>query len=112
MTIENKILEFRMSNHAEKRMEQRGIKKRHLEVLISEFDVVQDIGDGKVAISVSHKRMKNLCSKNRAKQSKLGSIVAIISGQTLVTVLKDYKDKNNYRGGRKHRDLRRKKAGK
>lgn len=52
--------ETELTKHAAKRMQQRGIKKELVEVIMTHADIETDIGNGTIAYSISKERLKKL----------------------------------------------------
>jgi hypothetical protein len=97
---------FIHTEHSAIRMQQRGCRKFALDLVLSLYDTVQSVGDGCMAVSVSHRRARSLGEAGLPASviERLERLTVIVHerSQRIVTILK-----GRMAPGRKHARRRR-----
>ena len=85
---------YETSNHGKKRNQQRGVKERRMNLVISFADVAVSVGNSCTSLSVSNKRIKSLVEEGRLcpqEADKMKNLVVVAANDNdeprIVTIL-------------------------
>ena len=83
------IMETQLSAHANTRIQQRGIKKEVLNMVLKEGDLHRNCGRGCTSIQVSRKKLQRMVTEGlmfASMAERVNGVVIIDSGDAVVTV--------------------------